>query len=699
MANDLKESPGDPGLSFHQKFQDLIRIPYVILMILLLIVIGFGFLHPDSYGELIKVWSGKKTAVCLAAGIFVFLCPVLFLSSFIIKLKHRQKAIVIAALSILGIILQIALIVRYPIQIWWDNTSVLSSAISVVTRNKEYFDYDYFNQLGHQNCFLLLTVILVKISDLLHISKEYITLYFSLIDMIAIDTAALLSVLTVKRIKGADAAVRVFVFILLCPGMYLWAGYYYTTNMSLTFMSLYLYLVCRAWDREKTPVYYILLGLLTGFGCQFRATMLIAVIATVAYAFFRLPAKPLRAFLCTAAGALFCVALLNLSYEKMIPDYDKEARFPVTHWLMMAAQGNGEYNDADLAFTDSFPTRKEKEEATKNEYIRRLKEMGPLGIAKLCVRKTVHNFSYGNHSYYPLFHRYDRISDFLWTPDHQVMFYIEQVYNLAMLLMVLASVLLAAVRRKAGEKVCFDALVQILMTGGFFFYMLWETYPYYSVGFLMVFLYLSADGLGFLEGFTVSGFGRKGVKPGIAGKLAPVVLCFAAALFVILILSNTSWPDTVKPVVTQKKYNKMIYMNDAKKLSQTFTASRDFDTITFWVTKQSLDDAAGGQYEITLTGQRLGQVYSEHYDTADMTRIDEFTRTIPVVRVSGSEVFTLSIEAVSGNDKNPLGVGAFGMPVEAYMYGDLYKDGTRQDEEMFFTVTCGGPDGVIRLYD
>ncbi|MBO4336639.1 MAG: glycosyltransferase family 39 protein [Lachnospiraceae bacterium] len=790
MKKTTKESPGKPGLSFHSEFQKLIFIPYFMLAAFLIPVIGFGMLHPDSYGSLREVWSAKKTLVMTGAGVFLFLCLFIFTASLLNRLIKAAGKKVLIVLSLLAVALQLFLVLAYPIQIWWDNTSVLSSAISIVTGNKSYFDVDYFNQLGHQNCFLFLTVVLYKAALIFRIPKAYITLYFSIIDLICIDLAALFTCLTVKKVKGDQAAIKTLIFIILCPGMYLWAGYYYTTNMSIFFLALYIYLVCMAWDKKRSIAFYFMTGVLAGFGCSFRATMLIAVIATIVYACFKLPASPIRALIPAAMGGLICVAFLNVSYGKMIPDYDKEARFPVTHWLMMAAQGNGEYNDADLAFTDSFPTRAEKEEATKAEYIRRLKELGPAGCIKLAAKKTVHNYSYGNHSYYPLFHRYDRLSDILWTPDNGVMFYIEQIFHLSMLIMCLVSVILAWAKRvtahrgKAtdtnaktnisadtdkniqaeiakgtdsdkkitvtGSEVGFDGLVQILMVGGFLFYILWETYPYYSVGFLMVFVFLAADGLCYIsklpekindpamhkrdmniEGGTSDTAGESAKENPDRTKsseqlqnsdktedsntysekkadisihrksylkyLLPAVSVLCLVL-VSTVLVTTPWHENVKPVVTQKKYNKMLFMGKEGKIEQTFRADRDFDTITFWITKKDLADPAGGEYDIIINGSRSGEVFREHYSTKDMGRIDEFTRTFTPVRISSPEVFTLTIESTE-KSSNPLGVGAFGMPVEAYMYGELKKDSEPVEEEMFFTVTNGGPDGVIRLYD
>ncbi|MBR4758810.1 MAG: hypothetical protein IK078_01495 [Lachnospiraceae bacterium] len=705
MQDHYTESPGTPGLSFHTKLQNLIWIVYVLLAVLLLTVIGFGIMHPDSYGELRSVWSGKKTLFMMVAGIFLFLFLLAAANYSMKKTEEKKKTAILMVLTVIGFALQLLFLLRYPIQIWWDNTSVLTSAISIATGHHEWFDKDYFNQLGHQNCFLFLTYILYRIADFLRIPKDDISLYYSLIDLAALDVSAFLSVLLAKRIKGGAAARRVWALWLLWPGTYLFAGYYYTTNMSLLFLMLYLYLICLAWEKKRNPLFYIVLGLITGFGCQFRATMLIAVVATVCYAVFKLPKAPVRTVLLTAAGTAVMILFLNFSYGKLIPDYNEEARFPVTHWLMMAAQGNGEYNDADLAFTDSFPTRAEKEKATKDEYFRRLKELGPIGCVGLAIRKTTHNWSYGNHSYYPLFHRYDRISDFLWTPDHELSFYLQQIFHISVFLLVLAGIVAAAMGRIRKEQVDFAGLLQILLVGGFLFYMLWETYPYYSVGFLPVLFILGADGLGFLHDLTCALMKKTEPvlnRPNPAAlftRMGIAAVYLVPAGLIIAIFAGTVFPEHVTPVVTQKKFHAMYYTGGAKKIEQTFVAERDFDTITFWLTKEHLDAGTGGEYEIILTGEKRGEVYREHYSSEEMNRIDEYTRTFPVVSVQEKERFTLTLQVLDEPEENRLGIGYFDLPIEAYMYGRLTADGVPVEGDLFFTLTCGGQDGVIRLYD
>ncbi|MCR4691689.1 MAG: hypothetical protein K5739_10125 [Lachnospiraceae bacterium] len=700
-----------------KKIDKLILIPYVMLILFLVIVIGFGFVHPDSDGALRGVFSAPVMVLLLIAGVLLYLLVMGVLFRRLPGEEGKSPCYMLIIASVLAVGLQVFLTVHYPLQIWWDNTSVLTSAISNVYNMPECFDFEYFNQLGHQNCFLGFTVFMVFIGKLLGVSLAKLPLFLSLADVAAVDLSAAGILMILDRVKGRRAMQRVLIFMLLCPGTYLWCAYYYTTNISLLFASTYFFLYYACMQKEHSLKFYVCFGALAAFSSQFRATLLLCVIASLVFYLFRRPKKPLILLLAGGVGALIVICFLNAAYKEIIPDYDEEARFPVTHWVMMSFQGNGEYNDEDLAFTASFPTHAQKAEATKAELMRRIKEMGPSGVAALFFRKTVHNWSYGNHSYYPMFNRNDRLTDLLWTPDHFFSFYLQQIFHLTQLLLVLfgmGKALLTFGKRE--EKISYDDLIRIFLLGGFCFYLLWETYPYYSVGFLPVLFYLSADGLAAVEktagllfasgedaSNTAKSADTNALRKKLSGRgIAAAGVAVAAAAGILAIFAKTPFPATVKPVVTQKKFHSMYYMENGSLFTQSFVADRGFDTIRFWIGKKDLAKETGGLYDIMIEGEKSGRVFLERYDTRGMHSIDEFTRTFPRVNVQGSERFSIiitKVEEQDGNkDTNPLGIGAYDLPVDAYLYGSLCEDGTDTGMDMFFNVTDGGPDDIITLY-
>jgi succinate dehydrogenase hydrophobic anchor subunit len=129
--------------------QKLMAAAAALLVCFLVLVIGYGFLHPDSYGELKGTWGTFRIVITLASGILFYVLILHLLTGLSERAseKKRKLALTLAVAAAIG--LQLFLTIRYPVQIWWDNTSVLSSAISIVDHKQEYFDQIYFNQLGH----------------------------------------------------------------------------------------------------------------------------------------------------------------------------------------------------------------------------------------------------------------------------------------------------------------------------------------------------------------------------------------------------------------------------------------------------------------------------------------------------------------------------------------------------------------------
>lgn len=70
---------------------------------------------------------------------------------------------------------------------------------------------------------------------------------------------------------------------------------------------------------------------------------------------------------------------------------------------MMSAQGEGQYNSADDAFTGSFDTKAERTAADLAELRHRVGEMGPGGLLTLFRNKLRVAFSDGTDDYYALF--------------------------------------------------------------------------------------------------------------------------------------------------------------------------------------------------------------------------------------------------------------------------------------------------------
>ena len=73
----------------------------------------------------------------------------------------------------------------------------------------------------------------------------------------------------------------------------------------------------------------------------------------------------------------------------------------IPHYLMMGANASamGGFCGEDVAFTESFDDPAERNAANLSEWASRMREMGPLGVGKLAVRKTLTNFADGTFAW------------------------------------------------------------------------------------------------------------------------------------------------------------------------------------------------------------------------------------------------------------------------------------------------------------
>lgn len=73
----------------------------------------------------------------------------------------------------------------------------------------------------------------------------------------------------------------------------------------------------------------------------------------------------------------------------------------IPHYLMMGANPStmGGFNGQDLSYTQSFADPAERNAADLSEWASRIREMGPVGVARLATRKTLTNFADGTFAW------------------------------------------------------------------------------------------------------------------------------------------------------------------------------------------------------------------------------------------------------------------------------------------------------------
>ena len=98
-----------------------------------------------------------------------------------------------------------------------------------------------------------------------------------------------------------------------------------------------------------------------------------------------------------AAGLLCAVLLANGMADDVKVPRNEDLTFGIAHYLMMGMNPDefGAYAQRDVSFSWRCATQQERTQKNLEVFWHRVNEMGPVGIFKQLVRKTLTNFNDG----------------------------------------------------------------------------------------------------------------------------------------------------------------------------------------------------------------------------------------------------------------------------------------------------------------
>ena len=125
--------------------------------------------------------------------------------------------------------------------------------------------------------------------------------------------------------------------------------------------------------------------------------------------------RGLRSFAVSALSLCLGIALaygVSGAMRHLSPSLDDESAFSVTHFLMMGAntETNGVYYDSDVAFSQSYSGKAERQSANVQVWKDRLCDLGPAGIARLAAKKTLCSFADGTFAW--------AVEGHFWVAEH-----------------------------------------------------------------------------------------------------------------------------------------------------------------------------------------------------------------------------------------------------------------------------------------
>ena len=428
------------------------------------------------------------------------------------KKELTDKHINIVIFSIVGLMLILQVVAGYLIEMEpvTDMNYLNRYAFDFAkTGNYDLIQKDYENgsvYLVRYPNNLAITFLLSVIYRIGYLILGYIPTFSPVIvNAFAINVSVLFTVLLAKKIFGNRKALMVLFLCFIFAPYYTYVPYYYTDSLSMPFCVVSVYLFVCAIKSESKYKKYIMLaisGALMFIGFKLKGSVIILLAVAIIYIVLKFKLKQILCFtlaLVAGFGSIGTVYTVGLNNSGIISEAQyEESQYPVTHWIMMGLKGSGHYNLADSNYTESFPTKQEKQDANIEEIKQRIEDFGFVGLTKHIVKKAVWTWEDGtyfisHHIQNPV--RENFVHSFVLTDgENYLLFYIYSCgFQLFLIFMMLLSIL----------KGCFNSKIDILtlfkgiVFAAFIFFIIWETRSRYLYNFTPIFILLSIDGLSF----------------------------------------------------------------------------------------------------------------------------------------------------------------------------------------------------------
>lgn len=671
-----------------------VKCIYAVLftvLILLSAYIFYGALDTlDGADALQEVLHGKMVPVFLLGTSFLlgFLLLGLFRRLIPILEKHEKKAVPV--LFGVMVLLQVLTVICVRTSLRYDHLKIFDTAVSLLEQgviSDTHFS-SYFMKYPNNIPICLFTYFWLRLAELFRIPREVWMEYIKLVNLLFMNFGMWCGYRILRRHQSASAALRYLMLILVNPLWYLLGEMYYTSTISLAFSMGAIWLFDSAGRQEtlwKKYTQYALAGILLAAGYQIRATVIITAAALLIYAVLRIRSfrRSREAF--SVLAVLFGAVLMLGAYktaERHYAGFDpSQTGYPAVHWVMMSAQGEGQYNSADDAYTGSFSTKEERTRADLDRLKERLEQMGPGGLLTLFRNKLRVAFSDGDDDYASLFQTMREASPVQkyinGSRSDYLAVYLHSYHSL-----LCGLILLALVWRAFRGKRGFLDVIALNVCGAYLFYLIWEVDEAYSIPFMLMLLMLEAAGMEKLDG----GFAKAREKlPALRHAPAAAacgLLMIAAGL--VWVVSRTGAPVRNYSVLQDQETSKDLLLQT--EFSQTFRTGKAFDHIDLWVA--NWDGAANDSiYELRILDEAGTEVARAQMPGAQMPCIDAYTVAFEKVIPEREQIYTIQVslsnpDCAVKTDFLYYGTGAWDM----YGDGALYAPEEIPNVDLAFAV-------------
>lgn len=285
--------------------------------------------------------------------------------------------------------------------------------------------------------------------------------------------------------KACVYCIKGFVFSPLIS----YAAFFYTDALAMPWVmgAAYLYVKMRSKDdkeisEKKSLVFIGLVGAFLGVAFKIKTTPVIFLVAVVIDMFVR--RKNFKSFVKRFASIIMCFAAVSLiiGYSAgRIIELDKvrleKYKFPAIHWVMMSADGKGNFNKADFMYTYSHYGYENKIKADTDRLIDKLDKQGFLGTIRHVVVKL--SFAWRGGAFMSGYYYNGFFKSVPWY-TFAFLFYYAALFSIC-------KGLFAGIHRKNDMLSC-NFVFRLTLIGVTFFFIIWEAKSRYLVTFFLLFL-------------------------------------------------------------------------------------------------------------------------------------------------------------------------------------------------------------------
>lgn len=426
------------------------------------------------------------------------------------KFEFNDKNTKIIIFSAIGVLLIIQLVVGYLLKMnpVTDMNYVNKYALDFAqSGNFDLIQEDcakksvYLIRYPNNYAITFLLSILYRISYLIF---GYVPRYVPVVmNVFAINISVLLTVFIAKRLFGNKKSLFVLLLCVLFAPYYTYTSYYYTDSLSMPFTVLAIYLFICALQSDKKIKKYVMMtfcGVSVFIGFKIKGSVIIIIAVSLVYLILKLNFKKAICFILALISGFGVVsAAYSVSFNSMNIETKQQAdayEYPYTHWIMMGLKNVGHYNLADSQFTQSFPTKKEKQDANIEEIKHRLNEYGADGFAVHCIQKAVWTWEDGtyfisHHIEKPV--RKNFLHSFILESGEY--YWIFFAYSCGFQLFLMLMILMSLYKGLKNTEINFLVLLKGIVFAAFLFFLAWETRSRYLYNLTPTFILLSVDGL------------------------------------------------------------------------------------------------------------------------------------------------------------------------------------------------------------